>query len=218
MVTTETGANIVVDTPPEMRIALLQNNVRRMDAILFTHSHADHIFGMDDVRVFNYRQQVPMPVYAEASVLADLRRIYEYVFVTTQRGGGKPQVELREVEPMVALELGGLDVLPLRVFHGKLPVLAYKFGRSFAYVTDVSRIPEDTWSELEDLDVLMLDAVRREAHETHFNLEQALEVIEKLKPQSALLTHLSHDYDYEETNKELPPNVRLAYDNLVFQV
>ena len=159
-----------------------------------------------------------MPVYAEASVLEDLRRIYEYVFVATQRGGGKPQVELHEVEPMVSLELGGVTITPLRVFHGRLPILAYKFGKSFAYVTDVSRIPEDTWSELEGLDVLMLDAVRREAHETHFNLEQALEFIERLKPKSALLTHLSHDYDYEETNRELPPNVRLAHDNLVFQV
>jgi len=218
MVTTDSGANIIVDTPPEMRIALLKNDVRRLDAILFTHSHADHVFGMDDIRSFNYRQNAPMPVYAEANVLEDLKRIYEYIFVNTQRGGGKPQVQLSEIEPLHSLELGGVTVMPLRVYHGTLPIVAYKFGEKFAYVTDVNRIPEETWPYLEGLDVLMLDAVRREAHDTHFNLDEALAVIEKLKPKLALLTHLSHDYDYEETNRELPSNVRLAYDNMVFEV
>ena len=218
MVTTDSGANIIVDTPPEMRIALLKNDVRRLDAILFTHSHADHVFGMDDIRSFNYRQNAPMPVYAEANVLEDLKRIYEYIFVNTQRGGGKPQVQLSEIEPLHSLELGGVTVMPLRVYHGTLPIVAYKFGEKFAYVTDVNRIPEETWPYLEGLDVLMLDAVRREAHDTHFNLDEALAVIEKLKPKLALLTHLSHDYDYEETNRDLPSNVRLAYDNMVFEV
>jgi len=128
LVTADDGANILVDTPPEMRLAFLANAVRRLDAIFYTHSHADHIFGLDDVRTFNYRSGLPMPVYAEASVLDDLRRIYKYIFVETQAGGGKPQVTLTAIQPDQALTLHGVDILPLRVCHGRLPILAYKFG------------------------------------------------------------------------------------------
>jgi phosphoribosyl 1,2-cyclic phosphate phosphodiesterase len=212
LVTADDGANVLVDTPPEMRLAFLENRVRRLDAILFTHSHADHVFGLDDVRTFNYRTGAAMPVYAEPSVLADLRRIYAYIFQPTQAGGGKPQVDLREIGPGNALALHGLDILPLRVCHGRLPVLAFKFGPRFAYVTDVSVIPPETWPHLEGLDLLMLDAVRRDPHETHFHLDAALETIALLQPKRTLLTHLSHDYDYARTNAELPPGVELAYD------
>ena len=218
LVTADDGANVLVDTPPEMRIAFLENQVRRLDAILYTHSHADHIFGLDDVRTFNYRTGVAMPVYAEENVLDDLRRIYSYVFQATQVGGGKPQVDLHETRPGDRLTLHGLDILPLRVCHGRLPILAYKFGPRFAYVTDVSVIPPETWPHLEDLDLLMLDAVRRDPHETHFHLDAALETIALLQPKRTLLTHLSHDYDYAQTNAELPPGVELAYDGQVVEV
>ncbi len=212
LVTADDGANILVDTPPEMRLALIAAHVRRLDAILYTHSHADHVFGLDDVRTFNYRTQKAMPVYAEPDVLDDLRRIYAYIFKPTQAGGGKPQVELYPLQSGQPLTLHGLDILPLRVCHGRLPVLAYKFGSRFAYVTDVSVIPPETWPYLENLDLLMLDAVRREPHETHFHLDAALETIALLQPKRTLLTHLSHDYDYAPTNAEFPPGVELAYD------
>jgi phosphoribosyl 1,2-cyclic phosphate phosphodiesterase len=212
LVTADDGANILVDTPPEMRLQFLANDVRRLDSILYTHSHADHIFGLDDVRTFNYRSGLPMPVYAEANVLGDLRRIYNYIFMATQAGGGKPQVSLCETQPGEMLTLHGVDILPLRVCHGRLPILAYKFGSRFAYVTDVSHIPPETWPHLENLDLLMLDAVRREPHETHFHLDAALETIALLQPKRTLLTHLSHDYDYALTNADLPPGVELAYD------
>ena len=212
LVTAEDGANILVDTPPEMRLALIASHVWRLDAILYTHSHADHIFGLDDVRTFNYRTQKAMPVYAEPDVLDDLRRIYAYIFKPTQAGGGKPQVDLYPLTPKQPLLLHGLDILPLRVCHGKLPILAYKFGQRFAYVTDVSAIPPETWPHLENLDLLMLDAVRREPHETHFHLDAALETIALLQPKRTLLTHLSHDYDYASTNAELPDGVELAFD------
>ena len=218
LVTAPDGANILVDTPPEMRLQMLQNHVRRLDAVLYTHSHADHIFGLDDVRVFNYRSGVPMPVYAEPPVLDDLRRIYEYIFVATQAGGGKPQVDLRPLTPGVPLTLHALEVLPLRVCHGRLPVLAFLFGRRFAYVTDVSHIPDKTWPHLQNLDLLMLDAVRREPHSTHFHLDAALDVIARLKPKRTLLTHLSHDYDHAETNAALPAGVELAYDGQVVEL
>lgn len=218
LITTDDGANILVDTPPEMRLALIASHVTRLDAILYTHSHADHIYGLDDVRSFNYRSGRAMPVYAEPSVLADVRRIYEYIFRETPIGGGKPQVDLLAIEPGQDLPLSGLDVLPLRVCHGRLPILAYKFGPRFAYVTDVSEIPAETWPHLEGLDLLMLDAVRREPHETHFHLAASLDVIARLKPRRTLLTHLSHDYDHDSTNASLPPGVELAYDGQVVEI
>ncbi|MCW3061401.1 MAG: Metal-dependent hydrolase of the beta-lactamase superfamily [Capsulimonas sp.] len=212
VVTTDSGEKLLVDTPPEMRMALLANPMSRLDAILYTHSHADHIFGLDDIRVFNYRQTTAIPIYAETSVLDDIQRIYEYIFKMTPVGGGKPQVELHTLTPGEPLTLGGLHVLPMRVFHGRLPILAYKFGAKFAYVTDVSAIPAETLPHLQDLDLLMLDAVRREPHETHFHLDAALEVVAQLKPKRTLLTHLSHDYDHCAVNAELPAGVELAYD------
>ncbi len=218
LLTTGDGANILVDTPPEMRLALIASHVKRLDAILYTHSHADHIYGLDDVRSFNYRSGRAMPVYAEPSVLADVRRIYDYIFRETPVGGGKPQVDLLAIEPGQPLPLFGLDVLPLRVCHGRLPILAYKFGPRFAYVTDVSEIPAETWPHLEGLDLLMLDAVRREPHETHFHLAASLDVIARLKPKRTLLTHLSHDYDHESTNASLPLGVELAYDGQVVEI
>ncbi len=217
LVTTDEGKNILVDTPPEMRIAFLQNHVMQLDSIFYTHSHADHIYGMDDVRTFNYRTGEAMPIFAEANVLADLRRIYEYAFRETPHAGGKPEVSLNEIRPGQAITRGGATILALRVFHGRLPILAYKFGTKFAYVTDVSEIPLDTWSHLENLDLLMLDATRREPHPTHFHLDASLEIIARLRPKQTLLTHLSHDYDHDVVNATLPPGVALAYDTQIVE-
>ena len=218
LVTMDGGENILVDTPPEMRIQLLANHVKRVDAILYTHSHADHVYGLDDIRVFNMRSKRDMPLYVEPNVEQDIRRIYEYIFRVTQVGGGKPQVTFHTVEPERAIELFGTTVLPMRVWHGRLPVLAYKFGPSFAYVTDVSAIPDETWPHLFDLDLLILDATRREPHETHLHLDASLDIIRQLKPKRALLTHLSHDYDYAAMERELPEGVELARDEMVIEI
>lgn len=218
LVTTDEGANLLVDTPPEMRIAFLREGVKRLDAIFYTHSHADHIYGMDDVRTFNYRTGRPMPIYAEPNVLDDVKRIYKYIFVPTQAGGGKPSVALQELTPGETVTLGGQTVLPLRVFHGTLPILAYKFGPRFVYLTDVSRIPDETWPHLQNLDVLMLDATRREPHPTHFHFDRALEVAAQIGAKRTLLTHLAHDYDYATTNPTLPPGIELAFDGQKIEV
>lgn len=218
LVTGPTGENLLVDTPPDMRVQFLANGISRLDAILYTHSHADHIFGLDDIRPFNYREKRSMPLYLEPSVEEDLRRVYSYIFREGPVGGGKPQVDLHRIEPGSGFVLGAITVLPLRVYHGQLPILAFKFGPKFAYVTDVSRIPDETWPHLEGLDFLILDAVRREPHETHYHLDAALAVIRELKPGHALLTHLCHEYDHESTNRELPSGVELAFDGQVIDV
>lgn len=212
--------NILVDTGPELRVQALAVGLRRVDAVLMTHTHADHIFGMDDLRRFNDITGNEIPVYGTESVLEDIRRIFRYIFIETQAGGGKPRIDLRLLEP--AMDICGLHVTPLPVWHGRVPVMAYRFDEMTprvpahaAYVTDVSAIPAESLAHLHDLDLLILDAVRFEPHPTHFGLYQALDVIAELRPRRALLTHLSHHFGHEEVNATLPDHVRLAYDGQV---
>lgn len=216
---------ILVDTTPELRLQALTFDVRQVDAVLYTHTHADHIFGLDDLRRFNDLSGTEMPVFGDEATLEDIRRIYPYIFKATQLGGGKPRLTLNTVKP--EFELHGLRIRSFYVMHGKLPVLAYRFDLpltgtnpwgSFAYVTDVSYISPETMDKLRSLDLLILDAVRFEPHPTHFGLYQALDVIADLKPKKTFLTHLSHHFDHEIVNATLPDNVRLAYDGLCITV
>lgn len=209
------GFNILVDTPPELRLQAVRHGLRRVDAILFTHSHADHVFGLDDVRRFNDLQGQDLPCYGDAGTLDDLRRMFQYVFTQTQAGGGKPRLVLNEAPP--EFTLGGLTIQSLPIFHGRLPVTAYRIG-DFGYVTDVSRIPDDTLARLAGVRVLVLGAIRYRSHTTHFNFEQGLEVVSRLQPERTFFTHLTHDVEYEEARAQLPPNVEPAYDGLVFDV
>ncbi|HZP84796.1 MAG TPA: MBL fold metallo-hydrolase [Chthonomonadaceae bacterium] len=211
--------SILVDTAPELRLQALANDVRRVDAVLFTHTHADHIFGMDDLRRFNDLVGGEIPIYGDPQTLDDIRRIFRYVFIETQAGGGKPRLILHTIPP--AFDLFGLHIQAFYVMHGRLPVLSFRFdrpaiadtpARSAAYVTDVNLIPPDSMAKLQDLDLLILDAVRFEPHSTHFGLYQALDVIAELRPRQALLTHISHHFDHDAVNAQLPSNVALAYD------
>jgi phosphoribosyl 1,2-cyclic phosphate phosphodiesterase len=215
------GKAILVDTTPELRLQSLSFDVRRVDAVLFTHTHADHIFGLDDLRRFNDLMDQEIPVYGDAETLNDIRRIYPYIFKETQVGGGKPRLSLHSIES--DFSLFGLRIRSLYVMHGRLPVLAYRFDApataaepacSIAYVTDVNHIPPEAMARLQDLDVLFLDAVRFEPHATHFGLYQALDVIAELKPRQSYLTHLSHHFEHDAVNAQLPPNVALAHDGL----
>jgi phosphoribosyl 1,2-cyclic phosphate phosphodiesterase len=212
------GTNLLVDTTPDMRFQVLRAGINRVEAVLITHTHADHVFGMDDLRQYNFLHKMRIPIYGTQPVLDHLRRVFEYAFKETQAGGGKPQIDLVPITPYEPFPLCGLAVTPLPVLHGKEPVMAYKFGTRFAYVTDVSEIPPLTLPYLEDLDSLILDAVRYEPHSTHFGLFQALDVIADLAPRQAYLTHLSHHFDYAVTSAELPPGVALGYDGLTFDV
>lgn len=203
--------NVLVDCAPEMRLQLLREGVRMIDAVILTHTHADHVMGMDDLRGFCLRAKRAMPIYADPPSQADVRRIFPYAFRQAGDGVDVPRFELRDLLP--TLWLAGLDIRVGWVEHGPLRVAALRIG-DFAYVTDVSRIPEETRPLLEGLDTLVLDAVRRRPHPNHFHLARALEVAVELAPRQTYLTHLSHDFDHDRANAELPPGVSLAYDGL----
>jgi len=209
------GVSILIDTPPELRLQAVREGIRSLDAVLFTHSHADHIFGLDDVRRFSSIQCGHVPCYGLPGTLADVRRAFWYAFEGTQLGGGKPEIDLR---PMPSeLTIRGLTVQAVPALHGSLPVLGYRFG-PVAYLTDCSVIPEATKDLLRGLGVLVLGALRYRPHPTHMNFEEALRVVDELRPSRTYFTHLTHDIDYEEATAALPPNVSLAIDGLVISI
>ncbi len=208
--------NLLVDTTPEMRLQLLRERIGKVHAIAYTHAHADHLFGLDDARLFPRAIGGPVPVYCEAEVEQSIRTVFHYAFSDqAQRipSGGVPQLRFERIEPGVSFSLLGQTIVPLRLEHGKFRVLGFRVG-DLAYCTDVSRIPEQSWPLLEGLKVLILDALRLEPHPTHFNLEQALEVVDRLRPARTYLTHLSHGFDHGPTESRLPTGVSLAYDGL----
>jgi phosphoribosyl 1,2-cyclic phosphate phosphodiesterase len=209
------GHVVVIDTTPDFRQQALREKISRLDAVIFTHGHADHVLGLDDTRVFYFRQRVPLPIYADDCTMATLRMVFAYVFDQTYKYGGVGKLDPHRING--AFSLGGLEFIPVPVMHGDLPVLGFRFGKA-AYVTDFSTIPEPSLDLLEDLDVLILDALRHKPHPTHSNLEQSLELVEQLKPKRALFTHIAHELGHEETNASLPAHVRLAHDGLRIDV
>lgn len=207
--------SILVDTSTDLRAQAIAHGVRRIDAILFTHSHADHIFGLDDVRRFNQMQGTPIACYADAATAADLRRIFTYVFSPpAQIGGGVPQLALSRLEG--PFTLGGIDIVPVPLWHGRLPVLGFRIG-AFAYLTDCSRIPDESWSLLDGVRTIVIDALRRRPHSTHFCVDEAIAVAARLGVERAYFTHICHDLGHVETSAALPPGVHLAYDGLVLE-
>lgn len=205
----------LIDTPPELRIQLVRESVKMIDGVIFTHAHADHIMGMDDLRIFGFKRKKPVPLYCEDAVELSIRRTFSYAFDETLKKSlhSQPQLEFHEIG-LSSFELCGLTVQPIRFIHGRLPVLGFRIN-DVAFCTDVSEIPDESWPLLEGLDVLILGAIRDQPHPTHFNIEQALEVVERVKPKQTFLTHVSHSLDYEETNARLPDGVELAYDRQV---
>lgn len=211
------GKTLLIDAPPELRQQVVRSHITRVDALLFTHSHADHIFGLDDVRRYNDVLAGDMPVYARPDVLKDLERAFCYVFEETQAGGGKPKLALTPIQTD-RFEAAGVKVEAIPIFHGELPITAYRIG-DFAYVTDASRIPEASLHRLGGLDLLILGALRPEPpHPTHFTFGEALTVVERLAPRRTYFTHMTHEVLYREAERALPGGVRLAYDGLVLDV
>jgi phosphoribosyl 1,2-cyclic phosphate phosphodiesterase len=207
--------NVVVDTTPDFRQQVLRAGLSRLDAILYTHAHADHILGLDDVRPFNFRQRESIPVYGTEDTLAALQRVFCYAF-DEKIESMVPKLDLRRMDEK-PFDLFGVEFAPIRVIHGKGTVYGFKFGTA-AYLTDHSEIPAESKAQLRGLDVLFLDALRHRPHPTHTTLEGAVELVEELQPRRAFFTHMCHDLQHERTEAMLPPHVRLAYDGLEIDV
>jgi phosphoribosyl 1,2-cyclic phosphate phosphodiesterase len=209
----QAGQTVLVDTSSDFRQQALRYGLKRLDAVLITHCHADHIFGLDDIRPLNFRFGA-LGVYANERAWTDIHRIFKYIFEPSHFGGGLPQVIPHTVVPGAAFCVGkDLEITPLEVIHGRLPVMAYRFN-DFAYATDLNEIPPQTIEALQDLDVLVLDCLRFREHPTHLWLDKALAYIEKLQPRRAFLTHIAHDVKHERDSPRLPDGVRWAYDEL----
>jgi len=207
--------NFVIDTPPELRLQLVREKVTLVHAAVFTHSHADHIFGLDDLRICGHRIGGPITLYCEPVVELQLRKSFDYAFTPPSPNAhafATPNLAFERIagEPFDVL---GLTVRPIRLMHGMLPILGFRIG-DVAYCTDVSAVPDESWPLLEGLDVLVIDALRDTPHPTHFSVDQALEVIDRVRPRRSYFTHVSHTLEYHATNARLPDGVELAYDGL----
>ena len=210
------GARVLVDAGPDLREQALRHRIAHVDAIVFTHGHADHILGMDDVRRFNALMAGSMPCYGDAATLEDIRRMFSYVFdPATPKGGGLPQLDLREIDGPFGV--GDIDLQPVPIWHGKRRILGFRVG-AFAYLTDCSRIDEAAWPLLERLDVLVLDALREKPHQTHFSLSEAIETAARIGAARTFFTHMAHDLPHQATNVRLPAGMRLAHDGLVLSI
>ena len=209
------GKVVVIDTSPDFRVQALREGMERLDAVLFTHDHVDHILGLDDVRPFYFRQQVPIPIFADARCMASIQRVYKYIFDQVYPYGGLAKLDAYVIDG--PFELLGKKIIPLPVFHGDLPVLGFRIG-NFSYVTDFSTIPDSTLELLEGTEVLVLDALRHKEHPTHSTIENSLALVERLQARRAFFTHIAHEVAHEETNATLPPHVRLAYDGLKVEI
>lgn len=209
--------NVLVDTTPDFRQQALSAGFRRLDAVLYTHDHADHIMGLDDIRPFNYGRADRIPVYAAPSTLASLRRVFPYAFAGEgTHPGGVPRLDGRTIEGG-PIDLFGIRFQPFGVHHGPKPILGFRFGKA-AYVTDQTDFPESSIPYLEGLDVLFLGALRHHPHPMHSTVAQALAWVERLRPAQAFFTHICHELPHEETCRQLPENVWLAYDGLRISV
>jgi phosphoribosyl 1,2-cyclic phosphate phosphodiesterase len=208
----EDGTRVLVDTTPDLRAQALRYDVRRVDVLLFTHAHADHVMGLDEVRRYNVLSRAPMPVYGDAQTLADLRRMFGYVFDSdAPKGGGVPDLRLWTLGGRFCL--GRQEVVPVPLRHGDRMILGFRLGR-FAYLTDCNGVPESSLALLGDLDVLVLDALRRRPHPTHFTLDEAVGVARRVGAQRTLFTHIAHDLAHTETCAALPAGMALAHDGL----
>ena len=210
------GRNLLVDTTPELRLQAIDAGLDHVDAVLFTHQHADHICGFDDLRRFCTLQRAGLPCYANAATIERLRRVFDYALTPAERNFfDVPVVTFNVIEG--PFELFGLRITPIPVVHGRWPCNGYRLG-DFAYCTDVRQIPPASLEVLRGLDTLVLGALRHAPHVTHFTIAQALEMVAELRPRRTFFTHLAHDLDHEATSATLPPGVALAYDGLVLEL
>jgi phosphoribosyl 1,2-cyclic phosphate phosphodiesterase len=209
------GVRVLVDTTPDLRSQALAHELDRVDAILFTHCHADHVMGLDEVRRFNVLQHAAIPCYGDARTLRELRRTFAYIFDGADEGGGVPRVHLYPLGG--PFSIGAEECIPVPVWHGRREILGFRL-RDFAYLTDCSGIPDTSWALLGGVRTLAIDALRHRPHPTHFTVEQALAVAARIGAERTWLTHICHDLPHEATNASLPAGVELAYDGLRIEI
>ena len=206
------GKVVLIDTTPDFYAQAIREGIARVDAVFYTHAHADHILGIDDLRPLSYRHKPGrLPLYARPDAAAFLRKMFSYIFDSDYKYGGLPLLELRPIDG--AVELFGARFEPVRLIHGETEIYGFRFG-SAAYLTDHSEIPEASFHQLEGLDILFLDALRHKPHPTHSTVEQSLKIVDTVKPKRTFFTHICHDLPHEATNAALPPDVRLAFDGM----
>ena len=206
------GATVLIDTTPDFREQAIRERIRKIDAVLYTHAHADHVLGLDDLRPLSFQHKPnKLPLYAQEESADFLRNMFRYIFDADYKFGGLAQVELRHIEGPV--DLFGARFQPVTVIHGETEIYGFRFG-SAAYLTDHSTIPERSFADLQQLDVLFLDALRHKPHPTHSTVENSLRIVDRLKPKRAFFTHICHDLPHAATNASLPPNVQLSYDGM----
>ncbi len=210
------GRNVLVDTTPDFRTQALRSHLSSVDAVVFTHSHADHIMGLDDVRPFNFKQGARIPIYGAADTISAVRNVFNYIFDDRARVTFVPQLD-PNILTGAPFQLFGQEVLPIPVMHGKARILGYRFGNA-AYLTDHSDIPEESMDLLQNLDVLFLDALRHQPHPTHSTVDKSIQTVTRLSPRRAFFTHISHDLAHASTQAELPSGIFLAYDGLEIDV
>ena len=210
------GRNILIDTTPDFRTQALRARIDHLDAILFTHEHADHIMGLDDVRPFSLRQKCPIPIYGSSQTMEAIQRCFRYIFDGREKLSSVPRLTPHILNGE-ALELFGLEIQPIRLLHGMDAIFGFRFGGA-AYLTDHSDVPDGSKRSLQDLDVLFLDALRFRPHPTHSTVDLSIQTAQELAAQRAFFTHISHDLHHSRTARMLPPNIYLAYDGLELHV
>ncbi len=210
------GKHFLIDTTPDLRLQLLRDPIPRLDFLLFTHSHSDHLMGLDDIRPFNFRQREPIRAYANAPTAKAIRRVFSYIWNDTQEGGGKPQLDLIEIDGPFTHD--GVEIIPIPVAHGDWTILGFRIGK-FAYITDTNGIPPASIKLLEGVEILALDGLRPyPPHPTHFTIAEAIEAANEIGPRETWLIHLTHDVDHEAFEATLPKGFHLAYDGLRLEI
>ena len=216
-ISTDCGQDVLIDTSTDLRQQCLREGITNVDKVLYTHCHADHVYGIDDLRPFNFKKRQSIEAYADSITAKDLLIHFDYCFRESTSGSSVPQLTLKKIEPYEIFKIGDLEILPLPIMHGNLRVMAYRIG-NFAYLTDGSFIPEKTRENLIGLDYLIINGLRERAHSTHFTISGAVTEIKTIKPKKSYLTHLSHEVDYDAGNKLLKTlsnlDIELAYDGL----
>lgn len=209
------GRTVVIDTGPDFHAQAIREGIRRVDAVLYTHGHADHVMGFDDLRPLSFHVKGNLPVYADDETATAIERIFDYTFRTVDRYPTSARVQLHRLDstPGAGVDLFGACFRRIPVTHGRQEITGYRFGGA-AYLTDMSDIPSESIPLLQDLDVLILDALRHDPHPSHSHLERSIAFVEQLKPRRAFFTHMGHDLDHVTTEATLPPHIRLAYDGL----